>query len=147
MTTNDDILAALEGRPKPAELARENAIMQAAWGTTEESNKALAVWAAHEAAAAATKTLTEAIMRADGSKGIYLAESEARAIADEAYRHIAKTTPNEDQRQEYVKNHVTKVAQTVTREAQPPATNRPATEAKQRVVRDPATGTTTIYRG
>lgn len=125
MTTNDDILAALDGAPAPAKLAREDALMAAAWGTEAESKHALAVWAAHEAAAAATKTLAEAIMRADGSKGIYVAESEARQLAAEAYDLAAKTITEEAQRQESVARYVGKLAERIARprvrESKPPA--------------------------
>lgn len=147
MTTDDDILAALNGEPRanqraateaitdllsgrPAarERAHTNAVLEALGheptrvpGAGEQqlkrrgdSMEAMAVWAATEAATTATKALAEAIMRSDGSKGIYLAEAEAKEIAAEAYAEAAKRSPYEDQRQETVARHATRMAATFT---------------------------------
>lgn len=72
--------------------------------------ESVAIWAAKEAAETSTKALAEAIMRADGTKGIYLAEGEARKIAEEAYAEVAKRSPYEEERQQTVARFVTKVA-------------------------------------
>ncbi|WP_284752632.1 hypothetical protein [Arthrobacter sp. efr-133-R2A-120] len=79
---------------------------------------AVAVWAAREAAATATRALSQAIMRADGSKGIYAAEAEAQAIAEESYALAARRSPYEDVRQESVARTLTKLADTCERRAQ-----------------------------
>jgi hypothetical protein len=135
MTTNEDIVAALEGRPYGTRAAAEQAIHNAFTGAPTlaerghsravlealghaprrqavegelplkqrgQFGEATAIWAAKEAAATATKGLAEAIMRADGAKGIYLAEAEAKEIAAEAYSEAAKQSPYEEVRQEAV---------------------------------------------
>jgi hypothetical protein len=133
MTTDEDILAALDGHPggKSKALAEatlsslqsdgfghdriyDNAILEALT-QTGESLDAVAIWAAREAAAAATKTLSEAIMREDGSKGIYLAESEAKEIAEEAYAEAAKRSTSEVERQNTVARVTAKLSEGVTR--------------------------------
>ncbi|QHK19390.1 hypothetical protein GU243_06130 [Pseudarthrobacter psychrotolerans] len=79
---------------------------------------AVAVWAAKEAAATATRALSQAIMRADGNKGIYAAEAEAQAIAEESYALAAKRSPYEDVRHEAVARALTKLADTCERRAE-----------------------------
>lgn len=132
MTTDDDILAVLNGEPRASkkaateaiaavlsggpsarELALNDAVLEALAGTG--SSTAVAVWAAREAAAASTKTLSEAIMREDGSKGIYLAESEAEEIAKEAYAEAAKRSPSEVERQNAVARVTATVSESINR--------------------------------
>jgi hypothetical protein len=108
--SNDAILEALGHAPKPT--AKEGELPLRRRGDDLE---AVAIWAAEEAAGTATSALAQALMRADGSKGIYAAESEARTIAKEAYAEAAKASPYEDKRQEAVARVVTKLAEQLTR--------------------------------
>ncbi|MCT9624256.1 hypothetical protein HWD94_03845 [Pseudarthrobacter equi] len=146
MTTNEDIVAALEGRPSVsramadeaihnafrggptlAQRAHTNAVLEALGHAPErqaaagelplkkrgEFGEATAIWTATEAAKTSTKSLAEAIMRADGAKGIYLAEAEAKEIAAEAYSRAAMESPYEEFRQEAVARAVKAVAESV----------------------------------
>jgi hypothetical protein len=114
---NEAILNVLNGGPTVAEQAHTDAVLEALGvaptpRTAREGELPLrrrdnlldpvAIWAAKEAAATSTKALAEAIMRADGTKGIYLAEGEARKIADEAYAEAAKRSAYEDERYQTV---------------------------------------------
>lgn len=91
MTTDHDIVRALEGKPSNEEQARLDSLSEALGHeperrTAEETLpleersddlEAIAIWAAKEAASVATRELAEPIMRADGGKNIYAAEWEA----------------------------------------------------------------------
>jgi hypothetical protein len=118
---------AFSGGPTPTQKAHTNAVLEAL-GVARPAvpgelplkkrgdfGEATAIWAAKEAATTSTKGLAEAIMRADGSKGIYLAEAEAKEIAAEAYAEAAKRTPYEEIRQEAVARHTARIAGTFTR--------------------------------
>ncbi|MBT2538684.1 hypothetical protein [Arthrobacter sp. ISL-69] len=125
------IVEALHGNPT-GHIAAEGELPLQRRGDDIE---AVAIWASKEAASTATSALAQALMRADGSKGIYAAESEARAIAAEAYAEVAKTSPYEDHRQEAVKRAVTKMADIVTRDRSresraTPAAMKPANVAE-----------------
>ncbi|ABK02747.1 mucin-associated surface protein [Arthrobacter sp. FB24] len=132
MTTDRDILAALRG-----EHARDTAVAEASGrspsaaaretGSAQRRGDAfesVAIWAAKEAAETATKGLAQAIMRADATKGIYAAESEATQIAAEAYTEAAKASPYEINRQESVARIVTKLAGIIGRKEEQ-TTKRP----------------------
>jgi len=120
-----EVSDALHGRPTAGEHA-QSATIAKAFGREPQRTvgegalplqrrgddlEAVAIWAAKESAAAATKSLAEAIMRTNGSKGIYAAEAEAAEIAAEAYAEAAKGSPYEDRRQEAVTRIVTKLAE------------------------------------
>ena len=171
-SSNRDIVEALSGRRPAAERNLDTSIVEALNGnsyarTVTEGEvplqrrgddlEAVAIWAATEGASSATSNLAHALMRADASKGIYAAESEARAVAAEAYAEAAKTMVYEDHRQQHVKNFVTKMADITTRKPQPLAT-RTAAEAsrtsdtmstpkgpQRRETRSLATGATIIH--
>jgi hypothetical protein len=147
MTTDNDILAALRGQHAP-----DSAIAEA-FGRTQPAKaaeaepapqkrgdafEAVAIWAATEAAATSTRALSEAIMRADGAKGIYEAEAEAKAIASEAYEEAAKGSPYEVTRQEAVSRIVTKLAENFTRMANR-TTKRPTPATTGRTRQEAAT--------
>lgn len=170
--TEDDIVAALNGTPSvarerdagvvealrgPSAAERQTSAIEEALsgrrpGITSEGGlplqergddlEAVAIWAAKEAALSATKTLAEAIMRADANKGIYAAESEARDIAAEAYTAAAEATAYEDVRQEHVKKAVTAVAESLGRKRQQEAlgTQKKATPAAPRTVTETVPG-------
>lgn len=120
---------ALAGGTSDRDRAYSSAVIEALGGTPAASASAdippaqrrgdslepVAIWAAQEAAAAATKTLAEAIMRSDGTKGIYLAEAEARQIAAETYTEAAKGSAYEDARQQHVARALTKIAEAIVR--------------------------------
>ncbi|MDQ0923104.1 hypothetical protein QF038_001612 [Pseudarthrobacter sp. W1I19] len=140
-----EVSDALNGRPSAQERANQDAIAKAFGrepqrAATEgevplqrrgDGLEAVAIWAARESADAATKALAEAIMRTDGSKGIYLAESEAHQIAVEAYTEAAKTTPYEDKRQESVSRFLTKLAEKLARTLTPESKAPRAAAAEQ----------------
>lgn len=127
--SSDGILEALHGRSQDKQ-ASNDAVLEAlghapqrtiAEGERQQQRRgddleAVAIWAATEAAGTATTALAHALMRADGSKGIYAAEAEAKAIAGEAYTEAAKGSPYEDKRQEAVARVVTKLAEQFTRQ-------------------------------
>lgn len=126
MTTDRDILRALRGEHVPdaavAEaFGRSPSAAARETGTTQRRGDAfesVAIWAAKEAAETAIKGLAQALMRADATKGIYAAESEAKQIAAEAYTEASKGSPYEINRQESVARIVTKLAAGITRTAE-----------------------------
>lgn len=127
--SNREVSDALNGRPSAQERATSDAIArtfgrepQRVVTETElplqrrgDDLESVAIWAARESVATATRVLADAIMRTDGTKGIYMAESEAQQIAAEAYAEAAKGSPWEDKRQEAVAKFVTKLAEKLTR--------------------------------
>ncbi|MFW0773547.1 hypothetical protein ACLRGI_10300 [Paenarthrobacter nitroguajacolicus] len=186
MTTDADILAALEGRPNAkeqtarysvldilnggptaTERAHRNAVLEALGVPTLREAaagelplqsrggelEAVSIWAAKGAAETSLKSLAEAIMRTDGTKGIYLAEAEAKQIADEAYAVAAKSTPYEEERQQAVARVAAKLAEVLTRKharestpKQDPANPTPkAKPATPRVTRGAITGDVINY--
>lgn len=143
-TANEAVARAFGRDPKRA--ATEGALPLQRRGDDLEG---VAIWAATEAAATATKALAETIMRSDGTKGIYHAEAEANEMAAEAYAEAAKGSPYEDRRQEAVTHFVTKLAAQLTRireaKTKPTAQPKQATEAKPQTA--PVRGTKKISHG
>ncbi|ALV44705.1 hypothetical protein MB46_03440 [Arthrobacter alpinus] len=148
MTTDDDIVRALEGAPSRVKTAQNNRIVEMLTGTPVERTpargemrvqergdgfEATKTWAAKGKADAAVKALAEALMRADKTKGIYAAENEARAMADEAYEYAARRSPFEDVRQEAVASMATVKANSLSvhhvRESNQTAIRRIVTES------------------
>ncbi|NSX37819.1 hypothetical protein HTS88_15655 [Pseudarthrobacter oxydans] len=137
-------IRALAGGTSDRDRAYSSAVIEALGGTPAattrtdispsqrrgDSLEPVAIWAAKEAAAAATTALAEAIMRADGTKGIYLAEAEAREIAAETYTEAAKGSPYEDARQKHVARALTKIAEAIvrTKESAAKPNPRPSTQ-------------------
>lgn len=180
MTIDEEILAALEGRPTakeqaatdsvlnilnggpaPDERAHRNAVLEALGQPTLRETtpgelslqsrggelEAISIWAAKGAAEASIKSLSEAIMRTDGTKGIYLAEAEAKQIADEAYAMAAKRTPYEEERQQSVARATAKLAEVLTRTSTKEAAAKPSntqaaarTPGEKQVTRGAITG-------
>lgn len=110
------VLEALTGRSVPVVVEGELPLQRRG-----DDLEAVAIWASKEATSRATSTLAEALMRTDPRKGIYAAESEAKAIAAEAYAESAKSIPFEDTRQAHVQKFVTKLAENLNRPRQKPA--------------------------
>ena len=124
MTTHDDINTARAEREAAARSASD--AIGESFGRTKprrqndnelplrsrgEPMEGVAIWAAKERAASAVKELTEAILRGDSSKGIYVAEAEAKAAAVESYSAAAASSQYEDTRQEAVAAAVSQLAQ------------------------------------
>lgn len=127
MTTYDDILAARAEREAAAQSAKD--AIHESFGsskprqqtsnelTPRKSGKfgeGLKIWAAKENAKAGIASLAEAIMRNDKSKGIYAAEADAKAFAEQAYILAATKSPYEDVRQESVAAAVTLRSKTLS---------------------------------
>jgi hypothetical protein len=161
--SNGAVSDALNGRPSAAEQTAHEAVARAFGREPKRAAKegelplkrrgdaleGVAIWAAKEASATATKALAETIMRSDGTKGIHHAEAEANEIAAEAYAEAAKSSPYEDRRQESVARVVTKLAEQITRTRE--ATTKPALQPKQATEAKPQTaplrGTKKISHG
>jgi hypothetical protein len=139
----EGILNALTGGPTLNEKGFNNAVLEVLGGAPKgeaasglptqrrgDSLEPVAIWAATEAATTSTKALAEALMRADGTKGIFAAEAEAKEIAAEAYAEAAKGSPYEDKRQEAVARIVTKLAEKVTRTSTREAKQQPTAPAR-----------------
>ncbi|NMR29943.1 hypothetical protein [Crystallibacter degradans] len=133
MTTNEDIIAALEGRPSKTEKAANEAIKKAVSGEPDavemaernaiarvfgrepaprvvegalplrkDGTESIALWAAKQTEETAIEGLRTAILKANPDTGFYVAEAEARAMADEAYEAAAKKYHYESERLESV---------------------------------------------
>lgn len=125
MKTDDQIIRALKGAPEGDRQRSDNAVLEALGAEPEplagsqplatrgDEFEATAIWASKEAAVRATTELAEAIMRADSSKNIYTAESEAKSIAQEAYAHAAQATGYEDDRHRFVEKATRNLAETM----------------------------------
>lgn len=160
-----DIVEALQGGRNAADRNLDHATVEALNGNFDariategelplqrrgDELEAVTIWAAKEASSNAVASLAQALMRADGTKGIYAAESEAKAIAEEAYSEAAKSTPYEDTRQETVQRVANKLAEQLTRRLKTPSP-KPAgvSEAKpplqRRVTKSLVTGQDIVH--
>lgn len=123
---NEAIRKAFTGEPDPVELAERNAItrvfgkkpaprvVEGALPLRTNSLEAVALWAAKQTEETAIEGLRTAMLEANPDTGFYVAEAEARAIADEAYEAAALKYHYESERLESVARHADIVARAVT---------------------------------